>query len=168
MTVVPATIRVPLLVMAANVSARFSISAITPALIVSAEPEPVPLIVSTLEPGPWIVIFAVKFGSALARLIVPDIPVANDSVCVPPAALASRIACRRLPSPESFRLNTAGMTITLTALVTLLPTELVIVTRKLYVPILLNVTVLFLAAFVPLALKITEAGPVTDQVYVRT
>ncbi len=61
------------------------------------------------------------------------------------------------------------LTVTLTALVVVCPPWSAIVTNKLYVPNLVNVAVVFLAALVPLAEKFTAAGgvPVVDQVYVR-
>src|SRR5580765_686761 len=57
----------------------------------------------------------------------------------------------------------------MTALVTVNPTELVIVACNVYVPAAANVAVTLFAAFVPLALNCTGAGgvPVAAQVYVR-
>ena len=59
-----------------------------------------------------------------------------------------------------------SFTVTLTLLVAVTFPGLVIVTWKLYVPALLKVAVVFLAALVPLAEKLTAAGgvPVAAQV----
>src|SRR5262249_9025629 len=60
----------------------------------------------------------------------------------------------------------AGLTVTVTWLVTLRLPGSVMVTWKVYVPTAAKVALVFLAALVPLALKLTDAGgePVRPQV----
>src|SRR5262245_37298806 len=59
------------------------------------------------------------------------------------------------------------LTITVVWLVAVSPDALVMLTAKEYVPAWLKVATVFLAALVPLALKVTPPGPLTDHVYRR-
>ncbi len=61
-----------------------------------------PLIAKLLAPVPIIVMFDV-IESSLSKVSVPDKSDLNVSVSLPGAALASTIALRRLPTPESFK-----------------------------------------------------------------
>ena len=58
-----------------------------------------PLIVRRFVPGPVMVVLSVIAGSTEASVIVPV--TVNAITSSPPAALASRIACRNEPEPES-------------------------------------------------------------------
>jgi hypothetical protein len=70
-----------------------------PAFAVKTCTELLPLTISRFVPSPAIVVLAVIAGSAEASVIVPLH--VNVIVLAPPAALASKMACRKEPAPES-------------------------------------------------------------------
>ena len=72
---------------------------VVPLFIVNTRTRLFPLIVSRLEPGPVIEMLAASAGKAEANVTVPV--VFKKIISPPPLALASRIASRREPAPES-------------------------------------------------------------------
>jgi hypothetical protein len=66
-----------------------------------------PLSVSRLVPGPVIVILAARLGRFVDSEIMPVTPEANTMS--PPVELALRMASRREPAPESFKLDTVNV-----------------------------------------------------------
>jgi hypothetical protein len=82
-------------------------------LIVPAEAKktrykPSPLTVELPEPSPVIVTDSVIAGSALSNVMVPAAAASKVIVLAPPSALASMIACRSDPAPESAVLVTVN------------------------------------------------------------
>src|SRR5215510_9145647 len=75
------------------------IDTVTPDAILNTWNELLPLTVSTLAPGPFIVTSCVICGRALPSVIVPVTPAAKLMVSAPAIALASTIACRSVPVP---------------------------------------------------------------------
>src|SRR5580658_7982786 len=108
-------------------------------------------------------------------------PLTTDQVnvgCVPSALPNwSEAMAVKVSPPPTFSVTGVGetamdvsvwLTVTSTTLVVDPLYGFAIVTVKTYEPAFENVAVLFFAAFVPLALYVTLAGPVADHVYVRT
>src|SRR3954468_23190462 len=107
---VPATkIAPPVPALVPFVAVRSRIVAATPPFTAKTGPVSLASTESWLAPGPAISTASVRFGSGLARVIVPVAVMVI--VSGPPAALASVIACRSVPGPVSsveLTVNTAA------------------------------------------------------------
>ena len=68
-----------------------------------------PLTEITAEPGPWMSTESVTLSWPVVKVMVPVRPLWKVMTSAPAAALASRIACRRLPAPESLRFVTLNV-----------------------------------------------------------